>query len=90
MNVLEPFNDCLSELLSINNVKPAELADAIEIDVSLIYKYLRKKCVPSFANIVSIADYFNCSLDFMFGFNSETLQPDLRVRRRFRSGSNKF
>ena len=35
--------------------------------MSECYKYLKKEYLPCLANIIKIADYFECSIDYLLG-----------------------
>ena len=74
MDILSNFGETLSELISDNNLTPEEFAKAVNIDLSVIYRYQRKKCLPSLANTVVIADYFQCSADFLFGLSTNNVK----------------
>lgn len=75
MDILSNFGENLSELIFDNKITPEDLSKAVNIDRSVIYRYLRKKCLPSLTNAIIIADYFQCSVDYLFGLtanNSKT------------------
>ncbi|MDE7181584.1 MAG: helix-turn-helix domain-containing protein, partial [Clostridia bacterium] len=74
MDILSNFGETLSELISDNNLTPEVFAKAVNIDLSVIYRYQRKKCLPSLTNTVVIADYFQCSADFLFGLSTSNVK----------------
>ncbi|MEG2453970.1 MAG: helix-turn-helix transcriptional regulator, partial [Clostridia bacterium] len=45
----------------------------LNIDITNIRRYLRKTSIPMLSNAIKIADYFNCSLDFLFGLENENI-----------------
>ena len=55
----ETFGECLKKLLKIMNLKGGTLAKGINVDPSLVYKWLRNERVPSYSSsyIDSIADF---------------------------------
>jgi transcriptional regulator with XRE-family HTH domain len=53
-------------------ITPESLSKILDVDLSLIYKYLRKEFTPSTPNAVKIANYFNCSLDYLIGLSEDT------------------
>lgn len=61
------FAEVLTELMVVNEVSEAALAKAINVDISQIYKYKRGKYNPALVKAVQIADFFDCSMDFLFG-----------------------
>ncbi len=67
MDILSNFGETFSELIFDNKTTPEKLAQAIGIDRSVIYRYLRKQCLPSLSNVAAVADYFGCSVDFLLG-----------------------
>ena len=67
-NHLNFFGDSLADLLSATGTTVKELSAKTGIGLSRIYDFLSKKHIPSLENAIKIADYFECSLDFLFGF----------------------
>lgn len=67
MDILSDFGENLAELIFENNLTPDSFSKAVNIDRSVIYKYLRKECLPTLKNLIVIADYFHCSADFLLG-----------------------
>ncbi|MDE5721792.1 MAG: helix-turn-helix domain-containing protein [Clostridia bacterium] len=70
MDILSNFGETLSELIFDHNLTPEEFSKAVNIDLSVIYRYRRKSCLPSLKNTIIIADYFQCSADFLFGLTA--------------------
>lgn len=68
MSHIEEFSERLRELMEITGETAMRLAEKIGIADSRIYAYLNGKCVPDLKNAILIADYFLCSLDYLFGF----------------------
>ncbi len=69
---LSIFAERLKELMFDNKIKPETLSTALGVDLSLIYKYLRKEYTPSTPNAIQIANYFHCSLDYLLGLSENT------------------
>ncbi|MDE5942889.1 MAG: helix-turn-helix domain-containing protein [Clostridia bacterium] len=67
MDILTAFSETLSELMLENNLSAETFSKAVKIDRSVIYRYQRRQTLPSLENAIIIADYFNCSLDYLFG-----------------------
>ena len=87
MEIVESFGENLSELIFDNDLTPKAFADETKIDRSVIYKYLRKEILPTLPNLVLIADYFKCSIDFILGLSENqniTLKPTPPFYERFR------
>lgn len=63
---MEKVVERLNELITKDNIK--ELQATLNLNsISLIYKWLDGKTKPSFKNLVGIANYFECSLDYLLG-----------------------
>jgi len=60
MSLNETFGVCLNKLLKIMNLKGSSLAKGINVDPSLVYKWLRNERIPSYnsSHIDSIVDFF--------------------------------
>lgn len=64
------FAERLEELMFYAGVNGLELSENTGIDESNIYKYLNAVWLPSCAAAVKLADYFECTLDFLFARDS--------------------
>lgn len=67
MDILSSFGETLCELMLENNLTAEAFSKAVGIDRSVIYRYQRKNSAPSLSNAIIIADYFHCSLEYLFG-----------------------
>ena len=68
MKGLISFSERLSELMfDAANITTDKLGEAIGTSGALVRMWRLGKNIPSLANAVKIADFFNCSLDFLFG-----------------------
>ena len=75
MDILSNFSENLFDLISDNKLTPIKFSLNVKIDLSLIYKYLRKELLPSLKNLVVIADYFECSVDYLLGLSPVNSKP---------------
>lgn len=57
----------IKELRINNNILQKELAIDLNLSQQTISLYEADKRQPSYSNLVSIADYFNVSVDFLLG-----------------------
>lgn len=77
MNTREIFGERLGELIaekaSHENFSKELLCQTLGIEVSLLYKYLRKEVLPFTERAIQLADFFECSLDFLCGRVNEYL-----------------
>ncbi len=72
---LSKFVETLDYLIfEKNNCLPAtakSFAENFGIDATTVTRYLQGKRVPSVANLVRLADYFNCTTDYLLGRTQE-------------------
>ena len=70
---MNKFQESLKELLDDNKISRLQLAKNIGIDYSTINGYFNKNYYPQLDIAIKIANYFDCSLDYLFGlsFNKE-------------------
>ena len=68
---LSIFAERLSELMFDANISPSKLAEIVDCDRSSITRYLGGNKMPTVDACTKIANYFNCSLDYLFGLENE-------------------
>jgi len=68
MELLSNFSESIEELINENKVTIEQFATSVDIDLSEVYRYLRKEYLPSLSNIIKIADFYKCSVDYLLGF----------------------
>lgn len=61
----------IKELMFDNNKTVNDLSSDLNIEASLIYRCLRGEGLLQTIYLFKIADYFSCSLDFLFGLEDE-------------------
>lgn len=83
MDILSLFSERLNDLIFEKKITSEVFAKEIAIDISNIYRYLRKESVPILSNAIKIADYFNCSLDFLFGLAEENYSVTYKPAQSF-------
>ena len=66
---MNKFQESLNELLDDNNLSRLQLAKNIGIDHSTINGYFNKNYYPYLDIAIKISNYFNCSLDYLFGLS---------------------
>ena len=88
MNRISFFAECLKDTMIERNLSVADLSQQSGVNVSRIYDYLSGKA-PATHNAVKIAQVLNCTLDYLFGFESDyvecsdyTLSSDCTARFR--------
>lgn len=70
MNRIAYFSECLKDLMIENNISVSDLSEKSGVNTSRIYDYFSGKA-PSTHNAVRIANVFECTLDYLFGFDTE-------------------
>ncbi len=65
------FAERLEELMFYAGTNGVELSVRTGIDEANIYKYLNAVWLPSSAIAIKLADYFKCTLDFLFARTDE-------------------
>ena len=69
---METFSEILNELMKENSVEAKPLAVYLGLsDPSVIYKWLKNEKSLLLPTAVKIADFFHCSLDYLFGRSGE-------------------
>ena len=67
MNNLSIFAERLDSLMFEKELNATKLANIVGVKIPTITRYLRAERTPSVENLVKLADYFNCSCDFLLG-----------------------
>ena len=74
MGNLSIFAERLQELLTVAEINALTLSKRIGCGHSAISRYMAGEN-PSLENLIKIADYFNCSMDFLLGFTEDSGNP---------------
>ncbi len=61
------LSDTLNELITLHGLNEQTLAEKTGIPLSCISSYVRGLQVPYFDTLIKLADYFNCSVDYLLG-----------------------
>lgn len=69
----------LKDLMIEHNLTQSKLAEVLEIDCSTISKYLCGNQSPDFDILIKIADYFDCTLDYLLGRTDENKRKDFHA-----------
>lgn len=69
MEILSKFSKRLKELMDEAEIKSPALGANIGLEPSAITKFLRAERLPSAATLVKLADYFNCTTDYLLGLS---------------------
>lgn len=68
---LHVFAERLSELIFDGKIVARDLAKEIGIGKTTVYEYLSGTKMPTLANLIKLADRFDCSTDFLLGLEPE-------------------
>ncbi len=75
---LSVFAERLNELMLESDLNATAVAKKLCVDKSTISRYLSEEIAPTMQNAISIADLFNCSLDFLLGLSDDNLIKDFK------------
>ena len=71
MFVLSNFAEKLEELMFDNQTSPTQLAEALGVPKTTVYRYLKKAHAPKLDILVKIANIFECTTDYLLGLEAE-------------------
>lgn len=77
--IADIFAERLCELMQESRISVDTIAQQLQLNSSAFYKWIRKVSVPNFDNAILLANYFNCSLDYLFGLNDIDVQYSLHA-----------
>ncbi len=61
------FTEKFVKIIQDKQIKPYHIAKETGISTGLLSAYKRGEKVPSVENLVKIADYLDCSVDYLLG-----------------------
>lgn len=70
---LSKFSERLSELMFDEHYNGQTLSEKLGYGYNTIYRYLECKRTPTVEKIIALADFFNCSVDFLLGLDDNNL-----------------
>lgn len=65
------FSERLNELFFDNKVNVNEVEKVTGIPKSTLYRYLKAETVPGMEMLIRLADYFQCSVDYLIGMEAD-------------------
>lgn len=71
------YSNKIKELMG-KDISVKELQEYLNFkSASLIYKWINNSCLPSFCNLIKLADYFEVNIDYLLGLtnNFENVKP---------------
>ncbi len=76
---LKIFRERLQDFLDEHALKKADFAKASGISLARVYAILRGNAAPSLETALKAADYFCCTLDYLFGFREDYSERNYAV-----------
>lgn len=73
MEKMSKFGERLNELLLEKNISTESLAAEVKVSLSTVYRWKNNETKLFLSNIVALADYLDCSIDFLLGRNDDVL-----------------
>ena len=70
---MNKFQERLQELLEDKHLSRLQLANNLNISSTTINGYFNKDYYPRIDIAIEISKYFNCSLDYLFGFSDDVV-----------------
>ena len=68
------FTDRLREIMQTNNITAYRIAKVTGISQGLMAEYHRGDKIPTVNNLIKIADYLGCSVDYLLGRTDNPLE----------------
>jgi len=74
---MSEFQERLKEFLIENNLSRLQLAKRIGVHHESINCYFNRNIYPTISTAIRIANYFNCSIDYLMGMTEEYNNTDI-------------
>lgn len=81
MNILSNVSERLKDLMSEKDLNITELSAKTHIDRAVISRLLKAERMPSTATLVILADYFECTADYILGMTEHYDERTFKTRR---------
>ena len=66
----------LSEIIRKRNYSITKVSANTGINDSTLYRYLNNTLIPSLPNLISLADFLQCNLDYLIGRTNDPMMYD--------------
>lgn len=77
MDIAASFSDFISENLIREGINTLEFSKKINIEHSIIYRWVNGRYLPRVDSLIKISDYFHVSIDYMLGLSE--IKPLIRA-----------
>ncbi len=78
MDNLSKFSDILDSLMFERELNVTRLAEEIGVGATTIRRYLHAQCTPTVENLIKLADFFQCTTDFLLGRENENYYSEFK------------
>lgn len=77
MDLIKSFSERFNELIIYAETTPKKMSADLNHNIHDIYHWKSgtARFMPSLKNIIMLADYFNCSIEFLLGIDDENKLP---------------
>ena len=78
MDLIRAFSERFNELIVYAGTSPKKMSAELKHNIQDIYHWKSgtARFMPSLKNIIKLADYFNCSIEFLLGIDDENKLPN--------------
>lgn len=94
MDLIRAFSERFNEVIVYAGTSPKKMSAELKHNIHDIYHWKSgtARFMPSLKNIIKLADYFNCSIEFLLGIDDENKLPNpkkttARFRRSIQKGA---
>lgn len=88
-NNIDVFIDIIKEYLTFENITINQFSKRIDVPGESISTWITKEFVPDITSVIKVADFFKCSVDYLFGLAEfptiTTKYCDISFYERFKS-----
>lgn len=84
------YKERLKNIREENDVKQQELADLINVHFTAYSQFEREYTIIPIKHLNTICNFFNVSLDYIFGFNSEKKYKNLKKEMNMELSGNRL
>ena len=88
MDILSKTSERLKDLMREADIRCVDLAKKTNLEPSVISKFLRAERMPSAKSLVTLADFFRCSTDYLLGLSDILDERTFRQRPPFNEQLN--
>lgn len=73
MDILENYSECIRDFINNKSITAKIFSRESGVNATTVNDCLHKKYLPNLKNTLNIADYMECSLEYLFGKTDKTL-----------------